>query len=60
MNQHEKDREDQRQPDAVRPPIERDETLPDGAVHRTPERAQGQEAERQGEDRGRQEEEGAN
>lgn len=55
MNQHDKERKDEREP--VRPPIEGDENLPDGAIHHTPEQAPGQTPQREREDKGRIEEE---
>lgn len=44
MNEHDKDRKDEKQ--SVRPPQEGEEHLPDGAIHRTPERDPRQGAQR--------------
>lgn len=59
MNQHEKDRKDEGKGEPVRPPIDGDENMPDGAVHRVPEHERDQER-RPPDERERQEEETSN
>lgn len=48
MNEQDKGRHDEEQ--SVRPPIDGDENLPDGAIHRTPERDPRQGAQRRTEE----------
>ncbi|UYN90146.1 MAG: hypothetical protein KIT08_02645 [Anaerolineales bacterium] len=58
MNEHDKDRKDEKQ--SVRPPQEGEEHLPDGAIHRTPERDPRQGAQRRTEEPDRENQETPN